>query len=209
MRARMGKCWMSEQAQIIEENADSEQRAIMMVALVVWLIGVAAGLKVMLDTSLPVAAAASVGSSWPAGTHLVRSQGMQSLVMFANPREACSRDDVDGLAQWMAHQSVHVNAQLVWVAVAGSHSAAGEGSALWHRAANIPGVALALDEGAVEASHFGAHTSGQTWLYDGDGRLLFAGPVSALPDNVETLRSGQPVTAAQSAGVACRLADAP
>ena len=181
----------------------------MLVALVVWSIGVVAGLKVMVDASVPNAAAASVGMAWPTGTHLVRNPGTPTLVMFANPREACSRDDVDNLAQWMAEQTIRINAQLVWVAVAGSQTAANEGTPLWRRATSIPGVALALDEGAVEASHFGAHASGQTWLYDGDGKLLYAGPVSELPDDMAELKSGQPVSGGQMEGAACRLADAP
>ena len=36
-----------------------------------------------------------------------------------------------------------------------------------------------LDEGGVEASRFGAATSGQAILYDGDGRLVFSGGITA------------------------------
>ena len=41
--------------------------------------------------------------------------------------------------------------------------------------AAIPGVATILDRGGREAARFGAHVSGQTFLYDAAGRLVFSG----------------------------------
>lgn len=49
---------------------------------------------------------------------------------------------------------------------------------LWQSAALIPGVEVIKDEGGEESARFGAHTSGQTLLYDGRGRLLFAGGIT-------------------------------
>jgi len=50
---------------------------------------------------------------------------------------------------------------------------------LWRRAAVIPGVDLTRDDDGAEARRFGAATSGQTVVYDGDGHLLFSGGITA------------------------------
>jgi hypothetical protein len=49
---------------------------------------------------------------------------------------------------------------------------------LWHSAAAIPGVLVLADEGGAERRRYGAATSGQTFLYAVDGRLLFAGGIT-------------------------------
>jgi len=51
-------------------------------------------------------------------------------------------------------------------------------SALWRQAREIPGSVLELDDGGRQAALFGAHTSGETLLYDRDGRLSFHGGIT-------------------------------
>jgi hypothetical protein len=50
---------------------------------------------------------------------------------------------------------------------------------LWQSAAAIPGVSVFTDTNGVEAQRFGAQTSGQTILYDAQGKLLFQGGITA------------------------------
>jgi hypothetical protein len=50
---------------------------------------------------------------------------------------------------------------------------------LWQTASAIPGVRVFEDRGAVVAFSFGTFTSGQTLLYDPNGRLLFKGGITA------------------------------
>lgn len=45
-------------------------------------------------------------------------------------------------------------------------------------AASIPGVNVVVDDDGVEARRFCAITSGQTILYDTEGRLLFSGGIT-------------------------------
>jgi hypothetical protein len=51
-------------------------------------------------------------------------------------------------------------------------------TSLWRSAAAIPGVSETVDDGR-EARLFGAATSGQTMVYDRNGRLLFSGGITA------------------------------
>jgi hypothetical protein len=54
-----------------------------------------------------------------------------------------------------------------------------EKSDLWTNAASIPGVQVMQDDGGVEAQRFRSLTSGQTVLYDKNGKLLFSGGMTA------------------------------
>lgn len=49
---------------------------------------------------------------------------------------------------------------------------------LWRSASLIDGVTPIVDEGGRQAERFGATTSGQTYLFDADGALLFSGGIT-------------------------------
>jgi hypothetical protein len=75
-----------------------------------------------------------------------------------------------------------------------------EHTATWDYAGSIPGIRRVRDAGAVEATRFGALTSGHVLLYGADGSLLFSGGITAsrghAGDNpgrsaIVTLLSGQ------------------
>jgi hypothetical protein len=57
----------------------------------------------------------------------------------------------------------------------GGVAAEWEKTDLWQSAARIPDVTVLRDEHGLETQRFGAETSGQTFLYDADGQLLFSG----------------------------------
>ena len=46
---------------------------------------------------------------------------------------------------------------------------------LWASATAIPGVSVVEDDDGIEARRFHAATSGQTMLYDKNGKLIFSG----------------------------------
>jgi len=49
---------------------------------------------------------------------------------------------------------------------------------LWTSAAAIPGVRVIEDDQGIEAGRFHAATSGQTMLYDKEGKLIFSGGIT-------------------------------
>ena len=57
-------------------------------------------------------------------------------------------------------------------------------SDLWDSAARIPGVRVLDDPDAAAARRFGARVSGQTLLYDAQGRLAFNGGITAFRGHV-------------------------
>jgi hypothetical protein len=78
----------------------------------------------------------------------------------------------------MAQAQGRVTAYVLFLKPAGT-SDNWEKTDLWQSAARIPGVNVVVDDGGVEARRFHAVTSGQTALYDDEGRLLFSGGITA------------------------------
>jgi hypothetical protein len=77
----------------------------------------------------------------------------------------------------MAQSQGRVTAYVLFLKPAG-FSEDWEKTDLWQSAANIPGVTAVIDDGGAEARRFHAATSGQTILYDAEGRLLFSGGIT-------------------------------
>ena len=115
-------------------------------------------------------------SQWPlaSGIHLATDRA--TLIMLAHPHCPCTRASIGELARLMAQAQGRVTAYALFVKPAGS-SDDWENTDLWRNAAGIPGVNVVVDDG-VEAQRFHAVTSGQTVLYDAEGRLLFSGGIT-------------------------------
>jgi hypothetical protein len=145
---------------------------------VLWLVAVAIGLLIMLDYESSPGAAANPPSLWPADSQIQRTSGRATLVMLAHPHCPCTRASIGELDLLMARVQGRVTAYVLFVKPLGfPHN--WEETDLWRSAAAIPGVKALRDEAGVEARRFHAATSGQTILYDAEGRLLFTGGITA------------------------------
>lgn len=115
---------------------------------------------------------------WPIESGIQRTPGGYTLVMAAHPRCPCTRASLGELAWVMARHPGRTRAYVLFLSPPDA-SDAWTDTDLWRIAREIPGVvALADDEGRA-AKRFGAFTSGQTMLYDPDGRLVFRGGLTA------------------------------
>jgi hypothetical protein len=85
---------------------------------------------------------------------------------------------VGELAGLMAHCQGLVSAHVVFFHP-GDSGEQWSHSDLWLAATAIPGVSVLSDEDGREARLFHGETSGHTILYDGQGRLLFDGGITA------------------------------
>jgi hypothetical protein len=77
----------------------------------------------------------------------------------------------------MAHTQGRLTAYVLFLKPEG-FSDDWEKTDLWQSARSIPGVTTVVDDDGNEAQHFHSATSGQTMLYDADGRLLFSGGIT-------------------------------
>ena len=144
---------------------------------VAWIAAVAFGARVLFryeNTPGPVGA---LCPAWPA-THIERAIDRPTLVMLAHPHCPCTGASVGELAQIMARLQGRVTAYVLFVKPNGAgHD--WDDTSLRRSAEAIPGVKVVFDPDGVEAHRFGAETSGHTFLFGTDGRLLFSGGITA------------------------------
>jgi hypothetical protein len=119
-----------------------------------------------------------VSSSWPPDSIVQLANDRPTLVMTAHPQCPCTRASVAELAQIMARVQGKVQAYVLFYSPRES-GADWQNTDLRQTAAQIPGVTVLSDIDGAEAQRFGAETSGHTFLFDPNGRLLFNGGITA------------------------------
>jgi hypothetical protein len=144
---------------------------------VVWLCSAAAGLAVLWNYDNAPGEAAHPPSSWPSGSHLTRATETSTLIMLAHPQCSCTRASLGELAEVLARAEVRPKTIVVFL----KPSTFGDGweqTELWRMAARLPNVSVVRDDDGVEARSFGGATSGQTFVYDKRGALMFSGGIT-------------------------------
>jgi hypothetical protein len=122
-------------------------------------------------------APASPPSVWPEESEIARVPGRFTLVMFAHPECPCTRASLAELDVLMARISGKVAAS-VRFRKPGAKEDEVRNAALWRKASSIPGVSPGFDGDDAQVARFGAQVSGQTLLYDPNGRLVFRGGIT-------------------------------
>ena len=180
-----------------------------------WMIAVSVGGAALLNYSNKPGRIGAVPKTWPADSQLRLSTSGHTLVMLAHPRCPCTRASITELAKVIDHVRGKVRAYVVFLKPKSS-GAEWEDTDLRRDVAEIPGVSTVTDVDGVEANRFGAETSGHTFLYDSDGRLLFSGGITESRghsgDNagetaIVALINGQSPGAASTSVFGCALVD--
>jgi hypothetical protein len=153
------------------------RKLIILTSLTLWLLVVGVGLSVLLGYENTPAVAAKPLASWPADSQIQREPDRPTLVMLVHPHCPCTRASIGELALLMAQTQGRLAAYVLFLKPAG-FSENWEKTDLWQSAVGIPGVKPIIDYEGVEASRFKATTSGQSALYDVEGRLLFSGGIT-------------------------------
>ena len=153
-------------------------RLILLTTIVLWLSAVSVGLSIVWGYENTPGVSAKPPVVWPAESRIQRARDRATLVLIAHPHCPCTRATVGELAALMAHAQGRLNAYVLFLKPAG-FSDDWERTDLWQSAASIPGVSVMVDDDGAEARRFNSSTSGQTILYDAEGRLLFSGGITA------------------------------
>ena len=153
-------------------------RATILVAALVWTATIGAAFNAIRRFETTPGAAALAGPNWPAGSTVPRQRGEWSLVMLVHPHCSCSRASVQEL-QAVIEKSPSVQ-PYVLVYRPGDFEKGWEQGAVLDAASRLRGAKVIIDENGREAKRFGGFTSGQTLLYDRQGRLRFAGGITSL-----------------------------
>ena len=143
----------------------------------VWLCGVVSGLWVLWAYDNKPGAAANAPAHWPAGSVLKRSTTTSTLVFVAHPQCTCTRASLDELAEVLARAKSQPKTYVLFLKPS-SVDDGWERTDLWRQAAALPNVRVLRDEDGAEARRFGVETSGQTFLYDDKGTLVFSGGIT-------------------------------
>jgi hypothetical protein len=153
--------------------------AVLIVAATLWLATVAAAYEAIRRFETTPGLPASAPRAWPAASAVARTSGHWSLVMLVHPHCSCSRASVKELAEIV--EKAPRDVQTTVLVYRPHEMAAGwERTSVYDAATRIPRARVQLDRDGAEARLFGGFTSGQTFLYDGKGRLRFAGGVTSL-----------------------------
>ena len=152
---------------------------IFVAAALIWVATVAAAYEAIRRFETTPGLPASAPKAWPANTSVSRTPGKWSLVMLVHPHCSCSRASVKELGEIVEKSRRDV--QTTVLVYRPHEMAAGwERTSVYDGATRIRRARVLIDQDGAEAKIFGGFTSGQTFLYDGDGRLRFAGGVTSL-----------------------------
>jgi hypothetical protein len=148
-------------------------------AAVLWVGTVAAAYRAIRRFESTPGRAAEAPKSWPASSKLARNDGAPTLIMFLHPHCSCSRASMEELRAIIEKSPRTLR---TYVVVFRPHQAerGWERTDVYDAAAKLRGARLVIDEDGREAKIFDTFTSGQTFLYDGAGRLRFEGGITLL-----------------------------
>jgi hypothetical protein len=154
-----------------------KERKFLLGICIVWALSVAGGAASMLNYKYTPGAPAPI-ADWPAQSSLRPDAEKDTLVMLAHPRCPCTKASVNELSRLMAQgNSPRLKAYVIFIKPKG-FPVEWEKTDLWASASAIQGVNVVLDNEGIEAEKFQAATSGQSMLYDKDGKLLFSGGIT-------------------------------
>jgi len=171
-----------------------------------WMAIVGTGLTALWRYEVAAGEPGTPPARWPEASAIAPVPGRPTLIMWLHPHCPCSNASVEELDRVMAHVGDRVAVHVVFEDVGGGDDATEP--ALWTRAASIHGVSAVRDVGGVEARRFEVRTSGQTVLYDADGRLRFAGGITGSRGHAGD-NSGQQALLAAILGDAHAMPGAP
>ncbi len=116
-------------------------------------------------------------SNWPLGTKIFRNPSRATLILFAHPSCPCSKASVGELERLMPNTKEKIDAYVVFFKPNNQTNEWVMGD-LWKSSQAIPGVKTLIDSQGTEMIRFGAVTSGQTFLYDENGKMVFQGGIT-------------------------------
>ena len=176
------------------EQADSLSTFGLKKVVFLWAVLVSLGYGSMVFYSIAAAKSSTTVSTFPAVSKLSCHAGL-TLITFLHPQCPCSRATVSELEDLLAQNKLSTG--LRTYAVVSRPSGCSEAfvrGPIIDSLSQIKNVQVVIDKDDVESKLFGAKASGQTLLFDGNGKCLFSGGITAargeVGDNtgVEALR---------------------
>ena len=142
-----------------------------------WLFAIGIGLIKIYDYEFTPGPQGTLSSQWPTASSIKKPNDMFQFIMVVHPHCPCSRASMGELEKIMAHNQGKVNTYVLFVRPK-QFDKTWVMTDLYQQALRIPGVQVIIDDEGRLAELFGATTSGQTFLYDKTGNLIFTGGIT-------------------------------
>lgn len=166
-------------------------RITILVAALLWAVTIGAALNAIRRFETTPGTAAVAYATWPEESRIARRPGEWTLVMLVHPHCSCSRASVQEL-QAVIEKSPALTTNVV-VYRPRTAPKGWERSDVFESASRLRRTRLLIDDDGIEAKRFGGFTSGQTFLYDGEGVLRFAGGITSLRGHAGINRGRQDI----------------
>jgi hypothetical protein len=150
---------------------------VLLAAALIWVATVGAAYQALRRFEATPGRAASAQAMWPSASRVARAPEW-TLVMLIHPHCSCSRASVEELQALI--ESAPSLRSTVLVYRPGEFPRGWEKTDVYDAATRLRRTRVLIDEDGREARLFGGYTSGQTFLYDRNGRLRFAGGITSL-----------------------------
>lgn len=146
------------------------------VVVSIWVLSVTAGIYLLSRYSNTAGPVGPVQNKWPSVSRIAARAGEASFLVFVHPKCACTRATLGELERLMPYLDRRAQTYIV-VADTGLSlkEANGYKDQLQRR---FPAAGVLSDDGNREANIFGSRTSGQTFLYDEQGQIVFNGGIT-------------------------------
>lgn len=154
-----------------------KKRVILIILGIIWFGSVSYGLAMLYQYENEPSIEGKVPDQWPALLPFQPSGHFYHLVMTAHPHCPCTRASVSELARIMAQTQGKLKAYVLFQKPEGFPESWVK-TDLWKNTEKIPGVKVMVDAQGKQARVLGATTSGQTFLYDEHGKLMFHGGIT-------------------------------
>lgn len=154
-----------------------KNRIILISLSIIWLCSVSFGMASLYNYVNEPSLQGIVADQKPESIQSRPDEQYFQLVMTAHPRCPCTRASIGELARIMAQTQGKLKAQVLFQKPDGVAESWVK-TDLWKTTEKIPGVEVLIDDDGQQAKSLGATTSGQTFLYDQEGRLIFHGGIT-------------------------------
>lgn len=144
---------------------------------IIWLVSVSYGLVILYNYENEPSVPGAVATQWPTAMQVRSDEHFFHLVMTAHPHCPCTRASISELSRIMTQTQGKLKAHVLFQKPE-VFSDSWVKADLWKNTERIPGVEVVIDEEGKQAKALGATTSGQTFLYDLNGRLIFHGGIT-------------------------------
>lgn len=151
---------------------------------IVWGVLVLLGYGIMVVYSTSPAKSAVTAVHFPQASSLSRGSDL-TLITFLHPQCPCSRATVSELQELLAQNEFQSNLTIYAVVSRPSGCSADfTRGAILDSLSSMKNVQVVIDKDDVESQRFGARASGQTLLFDAQGKCLFSGGITAARGEV-------------------------